>query len=292
MIKWFKTKIRGYFLAGLLVIVPLGVTFFVITAILRLIDRLLVIIPPKFHPDTYLPFKIPGLGLVLAILLVMLTGILVKNYIGRRVVDFGEYILSGIPLVRPVYVAVKQVLQAMFGDTPYAFKRAILVEYPRKGIYALAFVTGRAYEEIKEKTGKEMINVFLPTTPNPTSGFYLVVPEEDTVPLNISVEDAFKLLISGGVVEPGGKVPQFFFGRKQRNFREGGHLLEGYDIRLPSTSSTLSNPSTPSTDSGQAGSGQADQGEPPAENPEESDKASSSKTTGEPRSKTPGSKAS
>jgi len=219
MFKWFKAQIRGYFLAGLLVIVPLGVTVFVITAILRLIDRLLIIIPPKFHPHTYLPFKIPGLGLVLAIVLIMITGILVKNYIGRRVVDFGEYILSGIPLVRPVYAAVKQVIQAMFGDTPYAFKRAILVEYPRKGVWAIAFVTGKTYGEIEEKTEKKTINVFLPTTPNPTSGFYLVIPEEDTISLDISVEDAFKLLISGGVVEPGGKVPQFLFGRKQRNAR-------------------------------------------------------------------------
>jgi len=286
MIQWLKTKIRGYFLAGLLVIVPLGVTLFVITAILRLIDRLLIVIPPKFHPHTYLPFKIPGLGLVLAILLVMLTGILVKNYIGRRVVDFGEYILSGIPLVRPVYAAVKQVIQAMFGDTPYAFKRAILIEYPRKEIYALAFVTGRSYGEIKEKTGKEMINVFLPTTPNPTSGFYLVVPEEDTVPLDISVEDAFKLLISGGVVEPGGKVPQFFLGRKQRNFRDAEHLLEGLDIQLPSTLST------PSTGSGQTGSGQADLGQPSSESQEENNKEDSVERTGESTSNGPRSKVS
>jgi uncharacterized membrane protein len=217
MFKWVKSQIRGYFLAGLLVVVPLGVTFFVITAILKLIDRLLIIIPPKFLPDTYLPFKIPGFGLVLAIVLIMVTGILVKNYIGRRVVDFGESILSGIPLVRPVYVAVKQVIQAMFGDTPYAFKRAILVEYPRKGVWAIGFVTGKTYGEIVEKTKKKMINVFLPTTPNPTSGFYLVIPEEDTISLDISVEDAFKLLISGGVVEPGGQIPQSLFGRKQRN---------------------------------------------------------------------------
>ncbi|MEJ2430550.1 MAG: DUF502 domain-containing protein [Deltaproteobacteria bacterium] len=216
---WLRSIIRGYFLAGLLVVVPLGVTFFVITAILKLIDRLLIIIPPKFLPDTYLPFKIPGFGLVLAIVLIMVTGILVKNYIGRRVVDFGEYILSRIPLVRPVYVAVKQVIQAMFGDTPYAFKRAILVEYPRRDVWAIAFVTGVTYKEIVEKTNKKMINVFLPTTPNPTTGFYLVIPEEDTIPLDISVEDAFKLLISGGVVEPGGKIPQSLFGRKQRNVK-------------------------------------------------------------------------
>ena len=241
MFKWFKAQIRGYFLAGLLVIVPLGVTVVVITAILRLIDGLLIIIPPKFHPHTYLPFNIPGLGLVLAIVLIMITGILVKNYIGRRVVDFGEYILSGIPLVRPVYAAVKQVIQAMFGDTPYAFKRAILVEYPRKGVWAIAFVTGKTYKEIVEKTKKKMINVFLPTTPNPTSGFYLVIPEEDTIPLDISVEDAFKLLISGGVVEPGGKIPPFLFGRKQRNARMEQMLAQKGQLE------------TPAADSGQSG---------------------------------------
>jgi uncharacterized membrane protein len=230
MFKWFKAQIRGYFLAGLLVVVPLGVTFFVITAILKLIDRLLIIIPPKFLPDTYLPFKIPGFGLVLAIVLIMVTGILVKNYIGRRVVDFGESLLSGIPLVRPVYVAVKQVIQAMFGDTPYAFKRAILVEYPRKGVWAIGFVTGKTYGEIVEKTKKKMINIFLPTTPNPTSGFYLVIPEEDTIPLNISVEDAFKLLISGGVVEPGGQIPQSLFGRKQRNARMQQMLAQSSEL--------------------------------------------------------------
>jgi uncharacterized membrane protein len=198
MFKWFRAKIRSYFLAGLLVIVPLGVTVVVITAILRLIDGLLVIIPPQFHPHTYLP-KIPGLGLVLAVVLVMITGILVKNYIGHRVVALGEYILSGIPLVRPVYAAVKQVVQAMFGDTAYAFQRAILVEYPRKGVWAIAFVTGKTYDGIQDKIDKKMINVFLPTTPNPTSGFYLVIPEEDTIQLDMNVEDAFKLLISSPV---------------------------------------------------------------------------------------------
>jgi len=223
---WLRSKLRGYFLAGLIVIVPLSVTLFVISAILRLMDRILVIIPPKFHPHTYMHLKIPGLGVILAIFLVILTGILVKNFIGKRVVDFGEYLLSNIPLVRPVYAAVKQVIQAMFGETPYAFKRAILVEYPRKGVYALAFVTGKTTEEIQGKMQREMINVFLPTTPNPTSGFYLVIAEEETIPLNISVEDAFKLLISGGVVEPGGQIPQFPFGRKNRQAKNAERLAQ------------------------------------------------------------------
>jgi hypothetical protein len=143
--------------------------------------------------------------------------------------------------VRPVYVAVKQVIQAMFGDTPYAFKRAILVEYPRKGVWAIAFVTGRTYEEIAEKTKKKTINVFLPTTPNPTSGFYLVIPEEDTIPLDITVEDAFKLLISGGVVEPGGRLPQFLFGRKQRNARMEQILAQSGQPEYSAAGSVKSN---------------------------------------------------
>ena len=215
--RWLKSKIRAYFLAGLLVIVPLGVTLFVISTILRLMDRVLDIIPPKFHPETHLPFKIPGLGFILAMLVVMLTGVLVRNYIGRRVVAFGEDVLSTIPLVRPLYLAVKQLLQAIFGDTHDAFKRAVLIEYPRKGVYALAFVTGQTSGDGLLKTNGKMLNLFLPTTPNPTSGFYLVIPEEDTIPLSIGVEDAFKLLISGGVVEPEGRTPPFRFAKKLRN---------------------------------------------------------------------------
>jgi uncharacterized membrane protein len=222
--RWLKSIIRGYFLAGLLVIVPLGVVLFVISATLKLMDRILQIIPQKFHPHTYLPFKIPGLGLVLFIAVVMITGILVKNYVGRRIVDIGEYVLSKIPLVRPIYAAVKQLILAIFGDTQDAFKRVVLIEYPRKGVYGLAFVTGLATGEIQEKTTNAMINVFVPTTPNPTSGYYLLVPEEETVPLSMTVEDAFKLLISGGVVEPGSGQPLFPFGKRARDARNAERI--------------------------------------------------------------------
>jgi uncharacterized membrane protein len=222
--RWLKSIIRGYFLAGLLVIVPLGIVLFVISATLKLMDRILHVIPQKFHPHTYIPFKIPGLGLVLFIALVMITGILVKNYVGRRIVDVGEYILSKIPLVRPIYAASKQLILAIFGDTQDAFKRVVLIEYPRKGVYGLAFVTGLATGEIQEKTTNAMINVFVPTTPNPTSGYYLLVPEEETVPLSMTVEDAFKLLISGGVVEPGSGQPLFPFGKRARDARNAERI--------------------------------------------------------------------
>ena len=268
---WIKSIIRGYFLAGLLVIVPLGAVIFVISAILRLMDRALGVIPPKFHPETYLPFKIPGLGLLLFIALVLVTGVLVKNYFGRRVVDFGEYIVSKIPLVRPLYAAVKQLILAIFGDTHDAFKRVVLVEYPRKGVYSLAFVTAQTSGEIQEQMGTKMLSIFLPTTPNPTSGFFLVLPEEDTIPLTMSVEEAFKLLISGGVVEPGGDVPQFPFGKMQRNARNAERTMQNAQLEADATTSIHS---TRSTGSGQAGSppseaGQSGQGDEPGKSTDE-----------------------
>ncbi len=251
---WIKSIIRGYFLAGLLVIVPLGAVIFVISVLLRLMDRALNVIPARFHPEAYLPFKIPGLGLVLFIALVLVTGVLVKNYIGRRVVDFGEYMVSKIPLVRPLYAAVKQLILAIFGDTHDAFKRVVLVEYPRKGVYSLAFVTAQTSGEIRERVGIKMVSVFLPTTPNPTSGFFLVLPEEDTIPLSMSVEEAFKLLISGGVVEPGGSAPQFPFGKRQRNGRNAAKGVQVSQLKVDASTSTPSTSSPPSR-AGQSGQG-------------------------------------
>jgi uncharacterized membrane protein len=216
-LKRFKDKIRGYFFAGILVILPLGITLYLITVVLKLMDRVVDVIPAPFNPETYLPVRVPGFGLVLGFILVVLTGMLVKNYIGRRVVDFGEYLLSTIPLVRPIYSAMKQITQAMFGETQSAFKRAVLVEFPREGLYSLAFVTGVAAEEIEDKKAAKLISVFVPTTPNPTSGFYLMVPPEKAIPLDMSVEDAFKLLISVGIAAPGNDRVRGPFGKRLAN---------------------------------------------------------------------------
>jgi uncharacterized membrane protein len=272
-IHWIRSIIRGYFLAGLLVIVPLGAVIFVISAILKLMDRALGFIPQRFHPEIYLPFKIPGLGLVLFVAVVLVTGVLVKNYVGRRVVDFGEYMVSKIPLVRPLYVAVKQLILAIFGDAHDAFKRVVLVEYPRKGVYSLAFVTARTSGEIKEQVGTEMLSIFLPTTPNPTSGFFLVLPEAETIPLTMSVEEAFKLLISGGVVEPGGKAPQFPFGRRQRNAKNAELARQISQLEAKATTSTQA------TGSGQTNSGQVDS--PPSEAGQSGQNGESGKSTEE-----------
>ncbi len=180
--------------------VPLSFTVYVISIILKNSDRIFNLLPEPYNPKRLIPFPIPGLGIVVVVFLVFLIGVLVKNYVGGRIVEFGERIVYQIPLVRPIYSAVKQLLVAIFSQTGEGFERVVLIEYPRKGIYALGFVTGVARGEVQQMTAQRVLNVFLPTTPNPTSGFYLLVPDTDIIPLKISVEDAFKLIISGGLV--------------------------------------------------------------------------------------------
>lgn len=202
MLKKIKDKIRNYFIAGLLTVVPLSITIYVINILLRNADRIFNLIPSRFNPKAHLAFPLPGLGAILVLTMIFVIGLLVKNYVGGRIIDFGERIVYQIPLVRPIYSAVKQLLIAIFSQSYDGFKRVVMIEYPRRGIYALGFVTGIASGEVQELTKERVVNVFLPTTPNPTSGFYLLIPEKDIIPLKISVEDAFKLIISGGLATP------------------------------------------------------------------------------------------
>lgn len=195
-----RDRTRRHFLTGLLVIVPLGLTYYVISAIVVRMDRVLAILPPRFHPDTYLPFKVPGLGVIVTLLIIQLVGLLSANLFGRTVVRAYEHVLERIPVVRTVYVAVKQLLeQVLSGDTD-RFRRVVLVEYPRPGIYSLGFVAGATRGEVGEKIGEKTLNVFIPTTPNPTSGYYLVIPESQAIPLELGVDQAFKLIMSAGMV--------------------------------------------------------------------------------------------
>ncbi len=180
--------------------VPLSFTVYVISIVLRNSDKIFNLLPEAYNPRRLIPFPIPGLGILVVVLVIFVIGLLVKNYVGSRIMDFGERIVYQIPLVRPIYSAVKQLLVAIFTQTGEGFERVVLIQYPRQGIYALGFVTGVARGEVQEMTEQRVLNVFLPTTPNPTSGFYLLVPETDIIPLKISVEDAFKLIISGGLV--------------------------------------------------------------------------------------------
>ncbi len=155
----------------------------------------------KLIPAKYVP-EIPGLGFILAVILISAVGLLTRNFAGRKVVQLGENMVDRIPLVRIIYSGVKQLLEAFFVQKTAAFRRVALLEYPRRGVYVIGFITGESRGEVQRKTDKNMINVFVPTTPNPTSGFYVLIPEDELVGLDMTIEDAFKLIISGGIFTP------------------------------------------------------------------------------------------
>jgi len=201
-LKRLRTSLKNCFLTGLLVILPISITVYVIWVLIRGMDAILKYIPAKYLPETYLQIHIPGLGLILVVILVFVVGLLTRNFIGRKIVHLGENIVDRIPLVRVLYTGVKQLLEPLFLQKTNAFKRVALIEYPRRGVHVIGFVTGESKGEVQNKTSKDMMNVFVPTTPNPTSGFYILIPEDELVYLNMSVEDAFKLIISGGIVSP------------------------------------------------------------------------------------------
>jgi uncharacterized membrane protein len=195
-------RIRRYFIAGLLVWLPVGATILVFTLALALVDRLLFLLPPPWRPEALLGFRIPGLGLILVLIVFVVTGVLAANLLGRRLVKSYESVLARIPFVRTVYSAVKHFSEVIFSDSTASFKKVLLIEYPREKLYSLAFQTSENPAEIEAATGETVVAVFLPTTPNPTSGFMLFVPTRSVVELDMSVEEALKMIISLGVVVP------------------------------------------------------------------------------------------
>lgn len=195
-------RIRRYFVAGLLVWLPLVATYLVLSFAISLIDRTLLLLPVQYRPETLIGFEIPGLGVILTFGLVLLTGLVVANFFGRRLVSAWEAVLSRIPLVRSVYGAVKQITASLFADASQSFREVVLVEYPRRELWMLAFVTGDTPKKFQNEVGEELINIYVPTTPNPTSGFYLMVPPKDIKRLNIPVEVGLKMILSAGVVNP------------------------------------------------------------------------------------------
>ena len=189
-------KLRTIIVAGLLVWVPLGATIFVLKLLIDLFGNL------DSRMSDQLGFTIPGIGILLAMLVLLGTGLIAANYFGKRFVDFLESFLERIPLVRNIYSAVIRFVEIILSDSTQSFSRVLLIEYPRKGLYSLSFQTSQNLGEIQEKTGEEVVCVFIPTTPNPTSGLILMVPEQDVIELDMNVEDALKMVISLGVVVP------------------------------------------------------------------------------------------
>ena len=203
-------RLRRYFVAGLLVWIPLGITIFLIRVAIELMDRTLGLIPAQYRPSMFLqemlgteaPVEIPGLGVILTFLIIFLTGVLAANFVGRAFVGGWERILNRIPIVRSIYSSAKNFAEIVFSDSGQAFKKVLLVEYPRKGIYSLAFQTSTELGEVQGRTGEPVVGCFVPTTPNPTSGFIILVPQKDVVVLDMDVDEALKMIISLGVVVP------------------------------------------------------------------------------------------
>ncbi|MEE9328267.1 MAG: DUF502 domain-containing protein [Cocleimonas sp.] len=195
-------KLRKYIITGLLIWVPLGITIFVIKILVNLMDQTILLLPPAWRPVAVFGFDIPGLGIVLSAMIIFVTGFILTNIAGKRLIKLWESILDRIPLVRSIYSSVKQVMQTILSSDSNTFNEVLLIEYPRKGIWTLCFKTSDSPEVIDDATGKKMVTVFVPTTPNPTSGFILFVPIEETKKMDIDVEDGLKLVMSLGVVTP------------------------------------------------------------------------------------------
>lgn len=197
-----NTHLRRYFIGGLLVWLPIWITLVVINFLVNLLDSSLALIPKAYLPEALVGFHIPGLGVVLSALILLTTGMLVTNFLGRRLVLLSEAVLARIPLVRTIYTSSKQVIDTIFSTQGDSFRKVLLVEYPRKGMWSIAFQTAGAIPSIQTHIGEEMVTIFIPTTPNPTAGFMMMVPCKDVIELNMSVEQAFKLIVSLGVVQP------------------------------------------------------------------------------------------
>lgn len=197
--------IKKYFSAGLLLWIPLAVTVWVIESIIRWSDSLLSLLPPKMHPDAFLGFHIPGIGLVIAGIVILVTGVLVANMIGQWVLRAWESLLEKIPFVRPIYSGVKQILQTVLSDQTQSFNEVALIEFPRPGVWTYGFIVAEPTAQTeKELAGENLVTVFVPTAPNPTSGYVLIVERSALRPTTATVDEAFKFHISLGVMSPSG----------------------------------------------------------------------------------------
>jgi uncharacterized membrane protein len=198
---------KKYFITGLLIWIPLAITVWVLHLIVSTMDQSLLFVPEPLQPEHLFGVHVPGVGVILTLLVVFLTGLLTANIIGQRLIRFWESALSRIPIVKSIYSSVKQVSDTLFSSSGEAFRKALLVEYPRRGIWTIAFLTGQPGGAAARHLGADFVSVYVPTTPNPTSGFFLMMPRSEVVELDMSVDEALKYIISMGVVAPGGGQP-------------------------------------------------------------------------------------
>ena len=201
--RW-SDSLRRYFLAGLLVFLPLAITLWFIGWVIDLLDSVLAVLPDALHPNYYLPFAIPKLGAVVTLLLILFLGMLTRGVATRRFLAAWESIFIQIPVFRGIYTAVQKLVQTFLGQSN-AQRQVVMIEYPRTGVFTVGFAMGRAWSHLEEKKNAQLVNVFVPTTPNPTSGFYLLVPSNEVTPLNMTMEEALKLITSSGLITPDDK---------------------------------------------------------------------------------------
>lgn len=199
-------RIRNYFLTGFVVTAPLAITAYLAWSFIGWVDSWVKpYIPARYNPDNYLPFAVPGFGLIVAVILITLVGFLTANFIGRTIVSYGEYLLDRMPFVRSIYRALKQIFETVLSNKSEVFKKVGLIEYPRRGAWAIVFISSERQSEVNSKIEQDTpdsVAVFLPSTPNPTTGFLMYVPRTDLIELSMSVEEAAKLVISAGLVTP------------------------------------------------------------------------------------------
>lgn len=198
--RW-RDSLQRYFLAGLLVFLPVAITLWFIGWVIDLLDSVLAVMPDALHPNFYLPFAIPKLGALVTLLLILFLGILTRGVATRRFLAAWEAILVQIPVFRGIYSAVQKLVQTFLGQSQ-ANRQVVMIEYPRAGVYTVGFAMGRAWAHLEEKKNAQLVNVFVPTTPNPTSGFFLLVPINEVTPLNMTMEEALKLITSSGLITP------------------------------------------------------------------------------------------
>jgi len=205
-----KVNLKKIFLTGLAVVMPVGLTLYIFFFLIDVMDSLLLILPFKYQPDGFLPFHVPGLGAIVTLVLIFLTGLMTRSYFGNKLVTLGERFFDKIPFIRSVYQAMKQVADTVFSDRARSFKKVVLFRFPNRNVYSIGFITGVPNGEFKAKIGHDCryVSVFMPTAPNPTTGLYMIMPEDELIHMDISVEEAFTMIISTGIVMPVERIPE------------------------------------------------------------------------------------
>ena len=199
--------LKTYFFTGILVTAPIAITFYLAVQLFTYIDKnVTALIPEKFNPGTSLPYGLPGLGVILLLIFLILVGMLTANFVGRTFMRLGQSLIEHMPIISGIYNAFRKIFETLLGSGKNtAFRQPVLVEYPRRGLWTIAFLTGPVYKGIQNKVDDALVSIYVPTTPNPTSGFLIYVPKKDVIPLNIGVDDALKTILSMGIINPDAK---------------------------------------------------------------------------------------